>query len=78
MRACTRALQLGNKWASIARMLERRTDNQVKNRFHSKLRRGRGLASPAAAEIVEREPRQPSPEFISNMNAYTLLRDMFV
>lgn len=32
--------QLGNKWAIISRKMNGRSDNAIKNRFYSRLRKG--------------------------------------
>ena len=44
-------LSLGSKWSAIAALLNRRTDNQVKNHFHSTiLRRGMDLLRRAQSD----------------------------
>ena len=60
----------GNKWSKIARALPGRTENAVKNRFHSLLKRAKQTYSQESAvdeEVVAKlidayEPNPPSPK----------------
>ena len=53
---------MGNKWASIARSLPGRTDNCVKNRLYSLLRKGLRIINGLREEThgIKLQPLKPS------------------